>query len=231
MDAKLVAKWVAAAGCTLGGLHFWSAAPSVALAPRGSTRADARAGRPAPLAHDATATTMEGTDRSDSPEPRPPDAPDPAAPADAPSPTSRAPAPRADPRPNSARVDAALLELPPLPPELDGEPRIPEPLARAAMRYVGLDPAAEAIWALAINDLRLAPDTREDLIQDIDEETLPDPRHVTEADVPLILARLAILERLAPRATDATNVTSFGEAYKDLLEVLVQVRGEGARGR
>jgi len=53
--------------------------------------------------------------------------------------------------------------------------RIPEPLARAALRYVGADSDAGWVWYEAINDQRLSADARQNLIEDLNEDGFPDP--------------------------------------------------------
>ena len=125
----------------------------------------------------------------------------------------------------SRAESSAIAPLPPL----DGPlpPRLPEELAFAALRLVGKDPAAFAIWNEAINDLGHNAETRSDLIEDLNDEGYPDPDHLTIADLPLISARLAIIERLAPHAADEVNAAAFEEAYKDLLGMWLELkRGE-----
>jgi hypothetical protein len=109
------------------------------------------------------------------------------------------------------------------------EPIVAEPLARNALRLVGKDPAAEAIWERAINDPGLPANARSDLIEDLNDEGFPDHRDLTAADIPLILARLRLIERLSPLAMDDVNVAAFAEAYKDLLAMLARLRGVTAR--
>jgi hypothetical protein len=109
------------------------------------------------------------------------------------------------------------------------EPIVAEPLARNALKLVGKDPAAEAIWERAINDPGLPANARSDLIEDLNDEGLPDHRDLTAADIPLILARLRLIERLSPLAMDDVNVAAFAEAYKDLLAMLARLRGVNAR--
>src|SRR5690349_14003865 len=58
----------------------------------------------------------------------------------------------------------------PIPQPDAGEPIVPKPVARMALSYVGADPDAEDLWAVAINDPNLPADTRKDLIEDLNEE-------------------------------------------------------------
>lgn len=103
------------------------------------------------------------------------------------------------------------------------ELRTPEALARAALRLIGRDATAEKTWVRAINDSQMPADDRHDLIEDLADEGFPDSDRPTAADLPMILARLALIERLRPYAMDKINADAFDEAYKDLLEMYVQV--------
>lgn len=96
---------------------------------------------------------------------------------------------------------------------------IPPALAFAALAEVGKDEAAEKTWRLAIRDPSLPPGIRSDLIEDLNDTGYPDPDHLTQADLPLILHRLALIERLYPHAMDRVNADAFEEAYKDLLQM------------
>ena len=91
--------------------------------------------------------------------------------------------------------------------------------ARRALSFVGIDPDAEAVWASAINDPARAAHERQNLIEDLNEEGFPDPRHVTADDLPLIERRLALIEQFAAEAMDDVNAAAFAEAYKDLQDM------------
>jgi hypothetical protein len=91
--------------------------------------------------------------------------------------------------------------------------------ARRALSLVGVDPDAEAVWAGAINDPSRTAHERQDLIEDLNEDGFPDPKHVTAEDLPLIENRLALIEQLAPEAMDDVNAAAFAEAYKDLVDM------------
>ncbi len=97
------------------------------------------------------------------------------------------------------------------------KPPLQDPAARAALGMVGKDAAAEQIWQEAINNSDLPKGEREDLIEDLNEEGFSNGNKVTRADLPLIEARLKIIERLMPEAIDQTNLDAFGEARKDLI--------------
>ncbi|MCA8956612.1 MAG: hypothetical protein KDC87_11105 [Planctomycetes bacterium] len=110
-------------------------------------------------------------------------------------------------------------------------PRVGKEMAFTALSYVGIDPQAERLWMRAIDDPGLPEGVRSDLIEDLNNTGYPDPDQLTEADLPLILARLEIIERLAPYAMDAVNAAAFEEAYKDLLNMYARIRGAAIRPR
>lgn len=107
-------------------------------------------------------------------------------------------------------------------------PTVPVDLAFQALRYVGVDPAAEATWLAAINDSNTPPEARSDLIEDLNQEGYGDNDRPTAADLPLVRARLRLIERLAADAADEVNAAAFAEAYKDLLEMYVRLGGDTA---
>jgi hypothetical protein len=100
------------------------------------------------------------------------------------------------------------------------EPLVPKPIARTALGYVGADEDAEEVWVNAINDPNRSANERKDLIEDLNEDGFPDPKHITQEDLPLIVSRLMLIEELAPDAIDDVNAAAFAEAYKDLANML-----------
>jgi hypothetical protein len=102
-------------------------------------------------------------------------------------------------------------------------------LAREALSLVGADPDAEAYWIEAINDTHLSAEERQNLIEDLNEDGLSDPKHPTADDLPLIVNRLLLIEDLAPEAMDSVNYDAFDEAYKDLLNLADLAVGGGKR--
>jgi hypothetical protein len=110
------------------------------------------------------------------------------------------------------------------------EPAVAAELAFKALQYVGVDPEAEQIWRRAIDDPAMPEGVRSDLIEDLNQEGYLDNSQPTKADLPLIRARLELIERLAPFATDPVNAAAFEEAYKDLLAMYLRLGGE-PRGR
>ena len=94
-----------------------------------------------------------------------------------------------------------------------------DPMARVALNSVGADPEADAYWIGAINDFSLPAEERKDLIEDLNEEGLSNPRHPAAQDLPLILSRIRLIEQLMPSALDQVNRDALAEAYKDLVDL------------
>ncbi|MBK8975006.1 MAG: hypothetical protein IPM29_03700 [Planctomycetes bacterium] len=110
-----------------------------------------------------------------------------------------------------------------------GEPAVAADLAFRALQYVGVDPEAERTWRRAIDDPSMPAGVRSDLIEDLNQEGYLDNSHPTREDLPLILARMQLIERLAPYAMDEVNAAAFEEAYKDLLDMYLRLGGESPR--
>ncbi len=108
-----------------------------------------------------------------------------------------------------------------------GKPPIQDPMARAALSYVGADPEAELYWYQAINDPSLGPQERQDLIEDLNEDGLSDPHNPTADDLPLILSRIQLIEEVVWDAMDEVNADAFLEAYKDLVNLAFQAMDNG----
>ena len=104
-------------------------------------------------------------------------------------------------------------------PHAKGKKPVQDPAARVALSLVGADPDAEAYWMSAISDPNLPDQEREDLMEDLNEDGLSDPKHPGSADLPLILNRIALIEEIAPTA-DPFMQEHLGEAYKDLNDML-----------
>lgn len=99
------------------------------------------------------------------------------------------------------------------------DPAKKEPLARVALNYVGADAQADEFFQKAINDLNLPNDHRRNLIEDLNQDGFVDRKNLNARDLQLIQNRLALIEQLAPNATDPVNAAAFKEAYKDLLKM------------
>jgi hypothetical protein len=91
--------------------------------------------------------------------------------------------------------------------------------ARIALEFVGVDPVAEEYWLKAINDPNLSADERKDLIEDLNEDGISNPSKPTAKDLPLIVSRIELIEKLAPSAIDKANADAFKEAHKDLVNM------------
>lgn len=104
-------------------------------------------------------------------------------------------------------------------PHAKGKKPVQDPAARVALSLVGADPDAEAYWMSAISDSNLPDQEREDLMEDLNEDGLSDPKHPGPADLPLILNRLTLIEEIAP-TTDPFMQEHLGDAYKDLNDML-----------
>jgi hypothetical protein len=141
------------------------------------------------------------------------------------SPDERARADAAPRKRRAARIDdAASAGVAVPPPSADAaKPKKTQQkeksLERYALAFVGADSLAEAVWLDAINDPTVSAHDRSDLIEDLNEEGFADPKHLTPDDLPLIVNRLALIEREAPSAMDETNAAAFAEAYKDLVNM------------
>jgi hypothetical protein len=98
-----------------------------------------------------------------------------------------------------------------------------DPLARAALARVGRDPDAESYWYAAINNPNLSANERQDLIEDLNEEGLSNPRNPSPDDLPVILNRIKMIEVVGPDAMDKVNADAFQEAYKDLVNLAAKV--------
>lgn len=113
-------------------------------------------------------------------------------------------------------------------PAKTGKPKPPlhAPLARAAMSFVGVDPDAESTWLEAIFNPDLPAKEREDLIEDLNEQGLSDPKRPGPEDLPIILNRIVLIEKITPDA-DPFMLPHLREARKDLLNLAALIQGEG----
>jgi hypothetical protein len=102
-----------------------------------------------------------------------------------------------------------------------------DPAAREALALVGVDPTAEAYWHAAINDPTLPANERQNLIEDLNEDGISDPKHPSPQDLPVILHRIQLIEVAGPYAMDQVNADAFQEAYKDLVNLADLAVGGG----
>ena len=94
------------------------------------------------------------------------------------------------------------------------------------MSFVGVDPDAESTWLEAIFNPNLPAKEREDLIEDLNEQGLSDPKRPGPEDLPVILNRIALIEKITPDA-DPFMLPHLREAHKDLQNLADLIQGEG----
>jgi len=99
------------------------------------------------------------------------------------------------------------------------DPVVKEKRARAALALIGYDPEADEVWIQTINDPSLSANARKNLIEDLNEDGLSNPRNPTSDDLPVIEYRIHLIEDLAPDAMDKANADAFQEAHKDLVNM------------
>ena len=91
-----------------------------------------------------------------------------------------------------------------------------DPLAREALALVGTDPYAEDYWFAALNNPALPQSERQDLVDDLNEEGFADPKHPTIDELPLLIARMQLLEDAAMWLGDQYE---WEEPYRDLQQM------------
>jgi hypothetical protein len=183
-----------------------------------------QAAREATLAAPKSAWPLEPARTMGDVPPAAPPAEAPAAVTEVNSPAAPDPAPQAEPPAKPAKTDTKAQ------PAQGGRPAkepVKDPVAREALAWVGADPEAEAYWYGAINNPDLSAHERQDLIEDLNEDGLSDPKHPSPDDLPLIINRILLIEELGPDAMDQVNADAFQEAYKDLLNLADLAMGGG----
>ncbi|HEX4795306.1 MAG TPA: hypothetical protein VH370_16035 [Humisphaera sp.] len=98
------------------------------------------------------------------------------------------------------------------------EPAISEALATQALAFVGVNADANSVWETAIDDATLSAEARRKLIAGLTTEGF-DPANLTSADLPLLNARLTLIEQIAPDAIDESNEVALEAAYDRLQEM------------
>jgi hypothetical protein len=101
---------------------------------------------------------------------------------------------------------------------------VQDPLAREALAMVGVNPEAEKYWFDAVHDESLPKSERQDLIDDLNETGLPDPKHPTMEDLPIIENRIDALNAIAPTLPDDID---WKECYGDLKNLWNLAHGMG----
>ena len=100
-----------------------------------------------------------------------------------------------------------------------------EPLARAALNYVGADPQADTVYQNFINNPNLPADQRKNLIEDLNDQGFANSDKPTDQEFAMIQKRIDLLQKLAPSAMDQVNANAFQEAYKDLINMRDRATG------
>jgi len=93
-----------------------------------------------------------------------------------------------------------------------------DPEARVALFFVGEDSEATAYWMGAINDPAVPAEERKDLIEDLNQDGLSNPRDLTMVDLPLIEKRIELIEEVAPMAWTKSMVTLLQKRIKIWLD-------------
>ena len=101
---------------------------------------------------------------------------------------------------------------------------VQDPLAREALAMVGVNPEAEKYWYDAVHDESLPKSERQDLIDDLNETGLPDRKHPTLEDLPIIESRIDALKAIAPTLPDEIE---WKECYDDLKNLWELAHGMG----
>jgi hypothetical protein len=96
---------------------------------------------------------------------------------------------------------------------------VEEQRGRVALGLIGHNPEADEVWIQIINDPSLSAGARQNLIEDLNEDGLSDPRNPTLDDLPVIKYRIQLIEELEPYAMDEVNSDAFQEAHKDLVNM------------
>jgi hypothetical protein len=131
-----------------------------------------------------------------------------------PAPVARPPAKTSAATNASTQTEIAVLDQP----ITNNGYRVEDPVARLALYSVGTgDPEADAYWESAIFDPGLPAEERKDLIEDLNETGLADPQHPGSGDLPMILARIRLIEQLRSYSIDQVDANAFAEAEKDLV--------------
>lgn len=103
------------------------------------------------------------------------------------------------------------------------ELRTIEERARAAVAQVGVNDEAETAWLAAVNNKNVPANTRAELIYALAEEGYSDPDEFTEDDLPLIAARIVLIERVGAEAIDQTNAAAFNAVHATLAALTQQL--------
>ncbi len=94
-----------------------------------------------------------------------------------------------------------------------------DPAARRALSLAGSDPDAEMYWLSAINNPEIPAEEQKDLIEDLNEYGISDPKNPSPDDRPLTWSRTELIEEIALDAMDGMNAAALAEAHKDRMNL------------
>ncbi len=97
-----------------------------------------------------------------------------------------------------------------------------EPLARLALNFAGTDEQANALYKLAINDQNLKPDSRRELIEDLNQDGFDNLKSLSDRDVQLVKSRLDLIGKYRQPNDPKMISDAFNEAEKDLKDMLAK---------
>ncbi|WP_035616215.1 hypothetical protein [Haloferula sp. BvORR071] len=103
------------------------------------------------------------------------------------------------------------------------EPGSKEPLARAALTYVGASEQALDLFHTAVFDPSLLPDQKRNLVEDLNEDGLANRKNPTPEDLQIIANRYALTQSYLQQdyvRNDRLLNDAFREADKDLRNML-----------
>jgi hypothetical protein len=97
-----------------------------------------------------------------------------------------------------------------------------EELAKIGLYYAGVNPQANAFLATAVNDQSLPLDVRSGLVKDLGQDGFNE-KNPGAADLPIIQARLGLIDASTAAGIDPTLQAAFLEAQKDLLKAQAKI--------
>lgn len=99
-------------------------------------------------------------------------------------------------------------------------------LARESLTMVGVSAEANEYWFAAVNNPEVPTIQRQVLIAALSEVGFEDPNNPTEEELPLIMSRITLLQRLAQNPLDQASATAIQATSAALVDMAAQVTGE-----